>query len=902
MTSSTSSAPSGIASALLVAAAETAGARFLKADLQVHTPADPAFTPGLDPAERNDAAARRRLARDYLQAAQDRGIELVAITEHNDVSWIDELRSAARKLGIHLLPGFEVESDEGIHVLCLFDPHTKVVDLEDALAQLGITTEVRASNATRLGHRVNRNFESLVEFVQNDLKGICIAAHVDSTKGLLKFGAGLSRAARWKTEGLLACQASRRPSELPDGTRSIVDNSQPDYWRERPLACALTSDARSLDTVGTVATWIKLDQIGVDGLRQAFLDPDSRLSYDDPADRRQGPCLVAIAWEGGFLDGVAFPINPQLNALIGGKGTGKSTVIESVRFAFGLEARTDESRDAVNALRAGALRSGTKVSVLVDTGPPGPRRYVVERTAPHAPVVRDDTGLPRPELDPKRLLCPEIYGQKEIYGVAQDLQARLSLLDDYAGDSLRDVIERERELLRLVEDNRTVILDSRRRIEEAEAKLAELPDLETWRTRFREAGFDELLRERRLMDREQRLLGAYDEVLARARRDTDALYEARPAPPSDPGEEALPDADLILHAVAIVSDLATRWDDAAASLRAGVVNATTSLEQVRSEWAARRDLRAAAFDRALRDLQARMPDVDPERYLDVERRLEQLTPLRASVVGLRDRLDGALAERTRLLIELDDARGRKHRVRAVAATRLTDATAGAVRVSLDHRADREAMLERLTAAKTGARGESLRRMVEDGDFGPAAFARHVRDRTLAGRFGLPDGQAGLLERGLSESELLRLDTTELLDRVSIELDLGPAGSPDFRPLERLSPGQRSTAILLMVMHSGTEPLLVDQPEDDLDNRFIYDDVVMRMRSAKAARQLVVATHNANIPVLGDAEQILVLDAEAGTGRLVARGALDRGEVRGWAERILEGGEQAFSRRREKYGW
>ena len=297
-----------------------------------------------------------------------------------------------------------------------------------------------------------------------------------------------------------------------------------------------------------------------------------------------------------------------------------------------------------------------------------------------------------------------------------------------------------------------------------------------------------------------------------------------------------------------------------------------------------------------------MPDVDPERYLDVERRIEQLTPLRASVIQLSQRLQEALAERTRLLIDLDDVRGAKHRLRDSAAKRLTDATGGNVQVELAHRADRNDFIERLAALKTGARVESLRRMVEADDFSPASFAAHVRGHTLRGQWELPDGQATLLEREVSESSLLKLDTTELCDQVSIGLDVGLAGTREYRPLENLSPGQKSTAILLLIMQASDVPLLIDQPEDDLDNRFIYDDVVKRLRAEKPRRQFLIATHNANIPVLGDAEQILVLDASDRGGSLVARGAIDNPDVRDAAELILEGGEEAFTLRREKYGW
>jgi len=900
MATATSTPEAPFAPTLFAAAAETAGARFLKADLQVHTPADPRFEPRPNA---DGQAARGELARAYVQAAKDRGIELLGITEHNDVSWIDELRYAATGLGLFLLPGFEVESSEGIHVLCLFDPDTKVVDLEDTLARLGLTKEKRTQQK-RLELRADRDFATLIAFVQTDCGGICIAAHMDSDKGLLNFGAGGARADRWKGKALLAGQISRPPDELHAGTRRIVENDDPAYRRDRPLACLLTSDARGISEIGTKATWIKLDRVGVDGLRQAFVDPDSRLSLSDPAAARQGPRILAANWEGGFLDRAAFPLNPELNALIGGKGTGKSTVIESIRFVFGLEARTEETIAASHALRENALRSGTKVSLLIDTGPPAPRRYVIERTAPHAPVVRDELGQPLPELEPQRLILPDVYGQKEVFDVAQNTQARLGLLDAFATEELREVLERESDLLQRAEANARLILDTRRRTDDADAKLSEIGNLEAWRTRFREAGFEERLRERRLLDREGRLLESFDAVLLEAERALSRLETDRPEVGAEASSDAepLPNADLVERATKLLRSVADRWDSTVAALRKELARARRELGEVRAEWESRRAARAAEFDRALRELQERMPDVDPERYLDVERRIEQLTPLRAAVVDLRARLVSALEDRVKLLIELDDVRGAKHRVRQRAAERLTSATAGNVKVELAHLADRQEFVDRLAALKTGARADALRRMVDAADFSPAAFTRHVREGTLVGQYGLPDGQASLLQRAIPEEALLALDTIELCDQVSIGLDVGLPGAREYRPLERLSPGQKSTAILLLIMQASDAPLLIDQPEDDLDNRFIYDDVVKRLRAAKSRRQFLVATHNANIPVLGDAEQIIVLDASDRGGRVVARGAIDRSEVREAAELILEGGEEAFARRREKYGW
>jgi hypothetical protein len=880
---------------------ESAGARFYRADLQVHTPVDKAFEPRPEPTKPDE---RAQLALEYLGKAKERGIDLVGITEHNDVSWIDELRRAASELGVWLLPGFEVETKEGIHVLCLFDSNRSVSDLEDCLARIGLTKAKRVQR--RLELRGEKDFRDLVPFVQDECGGICIAAHIESSKGLLTAIREGARVETWKTPELLAAQLAKPPAEIKSGNGRIVRGEDQNYHRDRLPAYVLTSDCRSAEKIGTESTWIKLGEVSVSGLRQAFLDPTSRIAYSDPATLRKGGRLLGVRWEGGFLDGIGLPINRDLNCLIGGKGTGKSTVVETIRYAFDLPSRTVEVGGAASQLLQYALKSGSKVSILVETGAPARVRYLVERTAPHSPVVRDERGNPLPEVTPQALLAPCVYGQKEIFGIAQSAQARLELLDGFAEDALRGVVERERLLVGRLGENAKIILDTRRRIDDATERLAELPNLEQWRERFKEAGFEELLRERRQLDREERVLTAADEALIRRLRAVDEL-DGGSGPPAVPASEDLVNDDLLDRARVALAAFDDRWSASIDTLRRQVSSARDELGQIREEWAVRRAGRAAEFDRALRELQERIPEVDPEQYLDVERRIEQLTPLRTVLGQLQQSLANVEKERLALVIQLDDLRGEKHRARSGAATRLNESLEGSVRVELTYQGDRAAFVERLTSLRTGTRADALRRMVEREDFTPSRFGKALRDRTLTNVFGVAEGQASTLERGLGEETLLELEIAELPDRVELLLDVSFGDGRDYRPLARLSPGQKSTAILLLIMQESREPLLIDQPEDDLDNRFIYDDIVRRLRGMKPARQFVIATHNANIPILGDAEQIVALDAQerdggAVTGYVRARGAIDTTQVREAAEQILEGGREAFAFRRAKYGF
>ena len=139
--------------------------------------------------------------------------------------------------------------------------------------------------------------------------------------------------------------------------------------------------------------------------------------------------------------------------------------------------------------------------------------------------------------------------------------------------------------------------------------------------------------------------------------------------------------------------------------------------------------------------------------------------------------------------------------------------------------------------------------------------------------------------------------------VEVQLNVASKGAPvEWRRLEDLSKGQRATALLLLLLGASMSPLVIDQPEDDLDNRFVYDGVVQKLRSLKGTRQLIVSTHNANVPVLGDAELVVTLEADGQHGRTATDGvgSLDNPKVRKYAEDLLEGGRTAFDARKRLY--
>lgn len=231
-----------------------------------------------------------------------------------------------------------------------------------------------------------------------------------------------------------------------------------------------------------------------------------------------------------------------------------------------------------------------------------------------------------------------------------------------------------------------------------------------------------------------------------------------------------------------------------------------------------------------------------------------------------------------------------------------------MRLTVEHQGNRDRAFASLRNLKSGAGQRQIQQLVERSDFSPARLAELLRAGAdaLSREFDVPEGAAQQLARVATDEAVDRIEVLPLEDRVEIALNVGSEGRAEFRPLDRLSAGQRSTAILLLALLESDGPLILDQPEDDLDNRFIYDDVVQRLRGAKEQRQFLIATHNANIPVLGDAEQIVILDTHVVDERVrafvAARGSIDDGGLHGALEDVLEGGREAFQRRKEKYGF
>ena len=849
-------------------------------------------------------------AKAIVEKAVEVGVSVLAVTNHNDVSGVPAFRSAAAVHGIHVFPGFELYSEEGVHVLCIYPQDADDGQLERFLGEFGIRNTSPSSDLA------NQGFVSILGRVREQ-GGVAIAAHVTNDRGLFRVLSGAPRIRAWQAEDLRAIQIPGLVEDLPQDVRDIVENQNADYRRapaageKLAIAAVNAKDiVKPADLDDPSATcWVKMSEVSIEGLRQAFLDPGSRIRLNprsgklEPEEHAE---LVALAWEGGFFDGASVHFNPNLNVLVGGRGTGKSTVIESIRSVLALDAVGDDARAAHDGIVRQVLKSGTKISLLIRAHRPAVREYRIERTIPNPPLVWDDRGEVS-NLSPGDILPRvEVYGQHEISELARSGEKLTRLLDRFV-DQDESLSRRKGDLRRDLESNRRSLLDTQAERRLIEDRLAALPGLEETVERFREAGLEDRLREQSLLVREERVLTSMPERLAPIREYAESLRREIPIDRvflSPKALEDLPGRDILARGDDVFAQLASDLARIVDELEQALERAYQGVAAVRAEWETRKAEVQTAYERILRELQKSR--VDGEEFIRLRRQIEELRPLRERQ-SLVQRVEREHTARRRLLLaEWEDLKAAEFRRLDGAAKQVSQQLRDKVQVEVTAAGDLEPLFETLREEIGGRLAEAIDSLARVEALSLTQFVEACRAGTaaLTRDFSITGVQASRLASAGSEV-LMRIEELDLPSTTTIRLNTAPIGEPPtWQTLKRLSTGQKATAVLLLLLLESEAPLIVDQPEDDLDNRFITEGVVPRMREEKQRRQFIFSTHNANIPVLGDAELIVGLSATSDAGRTTTEqmGSIDSQSVRMLVEEILEGGKEAFEMRRRKYGF
>lgn len=874
------------------------GARFYLCALQVNPFAYLA---------RHDKQTSFKSEAEYNQAIVDKclekEIEVIAVTDHYRTEDSVGLVNCARDNGLFAFSGFEALTKDGVHFLCLFD-RDKENNLATYIGECGVHDTDQKSPPGKL------DSSELLEH-SKAWGAICVAAHVAADKGLLKTLSGQACINVWKSPNLLACALPGPARAAPEGIRQILENKDDNYNRKYPPAiinASDVSDPKDLDKNGA-SCFIKMSKVSVEAFRQAFLDPESRIRLHSDTKPEPHSEFLAMTWEGGFLSDTSAHFNGNLNVLVGGRGTGKSTVIESIRYVLGLEPLGEEARKAHEGIVRHVLKPGTKVSILVRSHKPSKSYYTIERSVPNPPIVKDERGNVL-ALSPRTVMPGvEVFGQHEISELTKSGE-KLTLLLDRFVEHDPSLSGRKAKIHLELERSRNRILDTQREIEVLNERLAKLPGLEETQKRFEQVGLAERLKEKSMLVREERLFSDAKERLEPINTIYNELIEELPVDTafvSYKALEELPNADVLLEIKTVLESLSGNLSKVADRFAKAVSEADKAIAEIRSRWDEKRKTIEKTYEQLLRELQK--SKIDGAEFIQLRHQIEELRPLKDKAETLKRNLSAYESDRRKLLSEWEDIKTSEYREIERASKRVSRKLRNRVQVEVKMAGNYDPF-ERLLREVGGQLAVAFERLREMDQLSLQEFAQQCREgkEALMEKYHFPSGAAERIAKA-SPNLFMRIEELELPVTTKIELNTAADGSPPvWQKLESLSTGQKATAVLLLLLLESSAPLVVDQPEDDLDNRFITESIVPIMRDEKLRRQFIFSTHNANIPVLGDAELILGLDvsgeAETGQANIANEhmGSIDSQPVRELVEEILEGGKDAFEMRRSKYGF
>ncbi len=811
-------------------------------------------------------------------------IQVVGLAEHGSVDKSESLRVALENAGIVVFPGFEVSSAEKIHMVCLFPPEYSTSKLNRILGGLGMADAVIGTEASHL---------SCLEIAKSvkDHGGFWYAAHITGDNGILKTG---SFPHIWKNPSLIAAQIPDSKENMDYKYLQITQNKVPEYKRTKAVALINAKDVVDPSDLDKpqCSVLVKMTSPTFENFRSAFKDPESRIRLNSERKEYYQSSIESITVTGGYLDGFHIDFSENLTTVIGGRGTGKSTLVGLIRYALQLEPISQEAKKDFTRLIDNNLGAGGRVDVRVYSNARHGERFTVTRRYKSDPVVKDSQNNVSSFSIRDILPMIEIYGQNEIIEISRD-KAKIRDVADRLFTHSEEIDSEIRECHELLQKNGERLVDLESKISSTGEDLDELPQISEKLKYYQDAGLEQKLQVIRKLAEEEGHFTAISSAVKKVKSSTLPLV-FKPEVEGECFSKVNQQIDFFNEQV---KDLNRQYQSLFEELE-------KTVKQEKDSWESGKE----KYDGELRESLKSIEGINDKSSDEIANEYSKLVCQESSCKHLKAELDQYQTEYDSLLIERRnlienqrkafDSRDKllKSDLKKINKQKLN----GTVRVGIEYRQNLKPLTDFIQSKVSGVAGKSLACLYDYSSFDVFEFANHCRcgkDR-LKEEYGLKSNTAKLIAESLTKSDLLEIEEMILGDIVTIELNVNGT----YKNLEDLSKGQQCTAILNLLLLDNEDPLIIDQPEDNLDNSFIAENLVDSLRNNKIKRQYILVSHNANIPVFGDAEQIIAMEEFDGTGRIAAGGcgSIDEESVKQHVINILEGGKDAFKMREEKY--
>lgn len=927
-----------------------------KSDLQCHSPRDPSWRggpSGLPGGTEESEDARRSWSRSFLNECDNRDLSVVAITDHHDFRMAEYTAVEAQIHGkIGVFRGIEVTCQDNVQCLAIFEPACESNVLSKFLGMLTGIMDAPA-NASSAAPTVPCRM-SLVDLFNAVHEEPLVRDHCILLPHFGKLEAHKSANAQGFNLRFadLACDGVYVEvpyAELDSPTLDKIQGRVP-TWGKRRRAILVTGDNKTdtYDRLGAHDCWLKLGEHSLEALRQAMLADEARISFTEPElpDERITQLTVQSSLTGGEELSISF--NAGFNALIGGRGSGKSSIIEYLRFGLARTAsdlRTQEGtspRERDERLIDDTLQGNGFVAISLERdGVPEVWRRTGKDRECITVTVRDGTETILTLDDARRRFRARAFEQK---GLSSTMNDRTKAADQITGIAAAEELEQRRQIDEEIAKSKRAVTTAlqqaaaywqlKREESRASSKVIDLRQRLTVNAeRLQAEGVSadamEVLEKAPLYSQASTYLKTFE---ASANLALSKLTEARKDLLKAPST-AFPTEFSHFSEIEIAADAARkRIQDLLNQVEKEVDLFCTKCTEIEGRHQA--DLRTfnLAHEAAVaQQSMHRLAIEDNQRLtrefeaaIEDERVAQTAAEAQVSCVARleasRDTLKKNLEERRTILTAAAE-KVAGHSGQALIAKLKTDPKPEEYKSALEAICVGSYLQEATDRCRQ--RVEKLSRSEWDNLCN--TLIEIYRDKIMMGSGDDPsDTQADRLGEALFLNSFQMTARTK--KRFFAALDDGMVGAflaavpKDFIMLtyvdeqgrrisfERASPGQQASALLELLLSQSAGTLIIDQPEDDLDNKVVMK-IVKQIRSSKCQRQLIFATHNPNVVVNGDADKVISLTTgepdprpEMDTVRIAIDedGAIETPAIKHAITHTMEGGEPAFELRRRKY--
>lgn len=849
------------------------GLQYVRADFHLHTLKDKEFT---------YSGESTSFVGDYVSALKNASINVGIITNHNkfDIEEYKAIRKAAKKQDIFILPGVELtvkEGANGIHTLIVFNPEEWLKNGNNH-----IQTFLTAAFAT-ISNPENCNTKSIFDlknvFDQLDAYGrdyFIVFAHVDQNSGLFSECRG----------GLLESLAGFAP--FRHRVLGLQKSRTRDNLGKFEKCCGYLpalvegSDPKSISDIGKGdrCTYLKIGEYSYAAIKFALQDYRDRVSESVP-DNKHG-FIESISFQGGKFDGQTIMFSRELNTLIGIRGSGKSSILEAVRYVLGLTAQMD--KDYKESLVKNVFGSGGKATLnVIDKHG---KHYSVSRILGERINVLDEAGNDL-NINPISLFDGvQYFGQKDLSSSADHENGLLEKLISGRIGQPSNLDNCVNELIKTVER----LLDVSKIPQQMTEVTTQQTELEHKLSIFEEKGVADKLKKQSGYATDTAKLDAVKNRIDTILRDIRTAFSknsvvssALDGYSSDFNKDIFGDVSIVLSSI----------DAQLAQIGSCIVEIEkqrSGMDDLISRLKERIDSLADEFAEIKREIKDDTLDVDSFVKMTAElqktkEKLKQLSEEASSKSKIEASFTKATRERNEALLATYNA--------YKAETERINQNQTELKIEITFKGDREGFKAQLKNDFKGTGISDIKYQAICDSF--TDYAAIIEDWIVC------DGSKlkGIVTPGeyVKLEDKLRGQYEELLNRqVENKVDIYYHG----KLLRQHSIGQRASALILFILtQDDNDIIFIDQPEDDLDNKVIYDEVITAIAQKKPYMQFIFATHNANIPVLGDSERVLVVEFQE--SRIdVAQGNIDLDSTHKQIVDIMEGGKEAFDKRQLIY--